>query len=293
MTKRAYLLLALASVLLCSLTLDELHAQTTHVFLSGHGLASNPCTFTQPCRSFQQAHNTVAAGGVIEILDPAAYGPIVINKSVSIQGRGFASIGGTEAIIIQASDGDRVSLRGLIIDGVGTGTNGIRVSRAGLVSIEDSIIRGYAVGIDFEAVASATLVVTKSTIVANNVGLKINTSGAGAAFSFVDLKGVNFISNQSDGLQQLQSANTSVADCMFVGNGNNGLSVTQGDIQVMNSVIANNGNTGVNVSPNNAVVTLDRTQLIHNLGGNWVGTVTSFGNNNIDSGPAPAVAALR
>jgi hypothetical protein len=43
----------------------------TRVFVAAQGSDSNPCTFSQPCRSFQKAHGMVAAGGEIDLLDPA------------------------------------------------------------------------------------------------------------------------------------------------------------------------------------------------------------------------------
>jgi hypothetical protein len=59
-------------------------AQAQRVFVSGLGLDSNPCTVTQPCRSFQHAHDTVAANGEIDVLDPAGYGPLTITHGISI-----------------------------------------------------------------------------------------------------------------------------------------------------------------------------------------------------------------
>ena len=51
MTKTA-LLLALIVTALASM---PAHAQPLRVFVSGLGLDTNPCTVTQPCRTFQQA----------------------------------------------------------------------------------------------------------------------------------------------------------------------------------------------------------------------------------------------
>src|SRR5262245_42597690 len=59
-------------------------AQPARVFVAAQGLDTNPCTFAQPCRSFQKAHDTVAAGGEINALDPADYGILTINKSISV-----------------------------------------------------------------------------------------------------------------------------------------------------------------------------------------------------------------
>jgi hypothetical protein len=69
MTKTTVLLAFIVSALASM----PAHAQR-RVFVSGLGLDTNPCTVTQPCRTFQQAYNTVAANGEIDVLDPAGYG---------------------------------------------------------------------------------------------------------------------------------------------------------------------------------------------------------------------------
>jgi hypothetical protein len=63
-----------ASLLVLSLIASPAEAQPTRVFVPAQGLDSNPCTFAQPCRTFQHAHDVVAAYGEIDALDPAGYG---------------------------------------------------------------------------------------------------------------------------------------------------------------------------------------------------------------------------
>src|SRR5262249_36847586 len=91
----------------------------TREFVSAPGSDGNPCSFAAPCRTFQHAHDTVAAGGEIDVLDPAGYGAVTITKSISIQGHGFsgisASSGGT-AITINAGTTGIVNLTGLLIE---------------------------------------------------------------------------------------------------------------------------------------------------------------------------------
>src|SRR5262249_4943843 len=108
-----------ASLLALNFISNPAQAQT-RVFVSATGSDSNPCTFAAPCRAFQHAHDVVAAGGEIDVLDPAGYGAVTITKAISIQGHGFAGIavpsGGT-GIFINAGAFDRVHLAGLLIDG--------------------------------------------------------------------------------------------------------------------------------------------------------------------------------
>src|SRR5437016_3814619 len=95
----------------------------SRVFVAAQGSDSNLCTFAAPCRTFQRAHDVVAANGEIDVLDPAGYGALTITKAISIQGHGFAGIAAPSgnAITVNAAGAAVVNLRGLLIDGVGSG----------------------------------------------------------------------------------------------------------------------------------------------------------------------------
>src|SRR5262245_29128598 len=110
-----------ASVLALTINVGLAQAQPTRVFVAAQGSDAYPCTFALPCRTFQRAHNVVAASGEIDVLDPAGYGAVTITKSLSIQGHGFAGLAVTSGvgITINAGATDKISLRGLLIDGVG------------------------------------------------------------------------------------------------------------------------------------------------------------------------------
>jgi len=73
-----------AFLLICCFTAQA----QSRVFVSGVGSDANPCSRTAPCRTFQQAHNVVSAGGEVVVLDPAGYGQVTITKSVNIIGDG-------------------------------------------------------------------------------------------------------------------------------------------------------------------------------------------------------------
>src|SRR5262245_7697886 len=57
-------------------------------YVSGTGSDSNPCSATAPCRTFRAALALTLAGGEIYVLNSADYGPVTINKSLSITGEG-------------------------------------------------------------------------------------------------------------------------------------------------------------------------------------------------------------
>src|SRR5262245_56423407 len=128
MRKTALTLSFIVTGFACLASAGPAAAQPTRVFVAAQGSDANACTFAAPCRTFQHAHDVVAAGGEVDVLDPAGYGALTITKSISIQGHDFAGMtvpnGGT-GITINAAATDTVSLRGLIIEGAGVGTNGI------------------------------------------------------------------------------------------------------------------------------------------------------------------------
>ena len=123
-------------------------AGPNRTWVSGKGTDSGPCPVTAPCRTFAFALTQTAAGGEIDVLDPAGYGTVTIAKAVSIvnDGVGVAAIGVSSgnAITINAGASDSVHLRGLTIEGLGSGTNvGIQFNTGGNLAIENCVVRNF------------------------------------------------------------------------------------------------------------------------------------------------------
>lgn len=137
-------------------------AQATRTWVSGVGDDANPCSRTAPCKTFAGAISKTAANGVINVLDPGAYGAVTITKSIAIEADGdFAGVlaSGTNGVVINAAATDNVVLRNIKFDGVGTGLNGIRVMSAGSVLVDHCVIADFVdYGIDIAPTASATKV---------------------------------------------------------------------------------------------------------------------------------------
>src|SRR5450631_1958835 len=93
-------------------------AQNARSFVSGHGSDAAACTLASPCRTLAAAFAVTNASGEIDVLDPAGYGALTINKAISIVNDGVGTAGvivpsaGT-GITINAGSSDAVSLRGL------------------------------------------------------------------------------------------------------------------------------------------------------------------------------------
>src|SRR5450432_688710 len=92
-------------------------AGLNRAWVSGHGVDQAGCGApVTPCRSLQYVHdNIVAAGGEIDILDPAGYGAVTITKAVSIVNDGVGTAGvqaaSGNAVTINAGANDTVYLR--------------------------------------------------------------------------------------------------------------------------------------------------------------------------------------
>ena len=128
----------------------------------------NPCSRTAPCKTFAGAISKTAAGGEINIIDPAGYGGVTITKSITINGGGsFASVlvSGTNGIIVNVGASDVVTIRNVSINGLGTGLSGIKMLGSGSLFVENVDIHQFAdKGIDFQPTGTAQLFVTNTAI---------------------------------------------------------------------------------------------------------------------------------
>jgi hypothetical protein len=160
------------AVLACGLSAAPAQAgPPNRTWVSGKGTDSDACALVAPCRTFAFALTQTAAGGEIDVLDPADYGTVTITKAVSIvnDGVGVAAIGAESGngVTINAGASDSVHLRGLTIDG--TGLYGILFTTGGTLEIENCVVRNFAnAGINIVPSTSSSFSVS-NTIVSNNL----------------------------------------------------------------------------------------------------------------------------
>src|SRR6516164_5719087 len=134
-------LTVLATALACSLASVPAHARA-RVFVASYGNDFNLCTFGSPCKTFQHAHDVVDAGGEITAIDSAGFGPVFINKAVSItsplgiEAGIVPNAGATTAIDVSAGPNDAVVLRGLTVVGGGAPA-GILFNSAASLTLEN------------------------------------------------------------------------------------------------------------------------------------------------------------
>jgi hypothetical protein len=290
--------LALTAALFC--LASAAHAQATRTWVSGVGDDANPCSRTAPCKTFAGAISKTAASGEINVLDPGGFGAVTITKALSIVNDGAIAgvlVSGTNGIIINAGVNDVVTLRGLDINGLGTGLNGIRFIAGKALRVQNCQIYGFQQGIDFEPnVLSAQLYVQDTSIHENSGnGILVLPAAGGSAKVSVDR--VHLENNGGDGFKSDATSGTisaTLRESVMAANGGNGIhsfspGATASIIMVdhcsaQNQSSAAPGGNGIfsDTGSGSSVLITDNT-----ISGNRVGvffsgsaTMTSFGNNH-------------
>jgi hypothetical protein len=188
-----------ASLLIVFTTLTA-QAQASRTWVSGVGDDVNPCSRTAPCKTCAGAIVKTAAGGEISVLDSGGFGSVTISKSITIDGTGMLAgvlASGTTGITINITEVkdpsiSAVRLRGLSINGIGTGLNGINIIAAGNVSVEDCVIDGFKTN---GILVGAGTVFVRNTTIRNNqtAGINVRTGKVGLADVAVVFNGVAFV----------------------------------------------------------------------------------------------------
>jgi hypothetical protein len=302
MTRTIFIAAGLALAITLSAVCAQ--AQAPRTFVSAAGSDSNPCSFAAPCRHFQAAVTATSAGGEVDALDPAGYGPITISQAITIEGQGWSYIAppaSGNGITINAVSGN-VVIHGVSLNGVGiTGsTNGIQFNSGGTLRVQNSVIRNFTDdGIQFSPDASGlSQLFVSNTLVSDNgaQGVFINPTGSGTTTGVLDH--VEIENNHLRGLQVTtfsQTINMTVSDSVIANNGESGINAnstgpTPISIMVRNSTIANNTNlgfeAGLEAANTGATILVTRSTITGNTTTAWAalsgGVVSSYGDNNID-----------
>jgi hypothetical protein len=248
MRKITLALAILGTTLVPALYTAPAHAQATRTWVSGVGDDANPCSRTAPCKTFAGAISKTANGGEINCLDPGGFGALTITKSITIicgeSGEAGVLVSGTPGITVAAQPGDRVVLRGLDLQGLGTGTNGINFISGLELIIDKCNIQAFATN-----------------------GVNVNTSTANAR---VIIKETFILGNGTNG-----TANTGGVTVT-----QNGGAIV---VQILNSVLEQNQNYGVQTSGASATVALANSFIFPSLN-IVSGQVVSVGPSNIIGG---------
>jgi parallel beta-helix repeat protein len=264
------------------------HAQATRTWVSGVGDDANPCSRTAPCKTFAGAISKTAVLGEINCLDSAGFGAVTITKSISIICNGVIGgilSAGTTGVIVNALSSDKIVLKGLDINGAGSGVNGIRVISASAVTIEDCTIQNTTGwGIQISNTALNQFQVTRVTATNNTLGgMQVRPANAGAVatgivtglISFKNGKGLEIDGSGGSTSRTIisQSSFNSNTTGINLVTGGTALSAMASDSLVQNSTTGISAGAGTSID-------ISRISLEGNSLG-VSGNVNSFGTNQL------------
>jgi len=278
------LVVVFACLVVVAIAAAPAHAQATRTWVSGVGDDANPCSRTAPCKTFAGAISKTATGGEINVLDPGGFGGVTITKSITISSEGFEAgvlVSGTNAIIINATTTSDVVLRGLDIEGLGTGLDGIKVL-GGLRSlhVEKCTVNAFrgtnGSGIEVAtSLAGTTQVFITDTIVRNNgqgTGGGIFLNPTGSAVVKASLDNVR-MENNTFGFKNQGSSTANVSHSVAAGNANAGFSVLNASA-FLNITGSSTNNNGTGIVCSNGTVRVGSTAVF----GNTTGVSTAGAN---------------
>ncbi|HEX4965360.1 MAG TPA: right-handed parallel beta-helix repeat-containing protein [Thermoanaerobaculia bacterium] len=273
------------------------NAQSSRTWVSSGGDDLNTCSRTAPCKTFAGALSKTSAGGIINVVDNGAYGPVTITQSVTIQSdESFAGIllaDGVTGIIVNAGDKDIVVLRGLSIDGQGLGIDGIRFLNGLSLTIENCLInRVTQKGINFSPAGGSQLYV-KNTVIRNNnfnagAGIVIQPGDAGSAEVTIDHVQIE---RNALGIEVDNHSKVSIRDSEISRSASDGIRAhstldVKGNVlvNVVGTLVNLNTGSGVKADGGGAILRIADTSIFDN-GGTGInpvngGVINSFGNNN-------------
>jgi hypothetical protein len=286
-------------------------AAVVRAWVSGHGNDVAGCGApTNPCRTLQYTHDSVvAAGGEIDILDPAGYGTLTITKAISIVNDGVGTAGvqasSGNGITITAGPSDVIRLRGLNIEGLNTAADGIQFNTGAYLSVEDCTVKDFTnAEINFQPTVVSHLYVSNSKIehtTGFGVGVWIvpSVSASAGANAMVEAAFEHVESTDNEAGILVNGANSNanvklrvtVADSMLSDNGIYGIYAGSGSgdastfVMVRDTTISNTGGNAIFLL-NDATVFVDRSTLSGNIDAFGVAgsgsTLGSYGNNSTD-----------
>jgi hypothetical protein len=277
----------------------ELSAQATRTFISGVGDDANPCSRTNPCKTFAGAISKTTAGGEINVLDPGGFGAVTITKAITIDATGVEAgvlSGSGNGIRVAAGATDRVFLRGLDFFGFGTGVDGIEFSSGLMLTVENCRISGFAHrGISIESSTANAQAYISNTVVRDqlNNGIVINPP---SVTNSVVLDHVQVINSAQAGLGLNPGSTAYVRDSEFSHNGASGILATGAAFLFFDSNDVSSNGVGLTLLSGASARLSGNNVTGNTVGFNTSGGVIhSFGNNQTagnDDGAQPTMVLV-
>ena len=233
-------------------------AAAPRTFVASYGSDANPCTITSPCRGFAAALAVTSQAGEIIVLDSAGYGPLTINKGVTITApagvyAGITAAPGQDAVIVNAPN-DYVVLRGLDIRGASSGVNGINFQAGMGLIVENCAVSymGYT-GIVVSAIDSRVAILGSTLRLNSQYGVAVNVGAT------VTIANSAIVQNSAMGITAI-----------------NGSGLTPLSLSVVDSVLTENGSFGIWVDASNPVSTVAVSITGTAIAGSTMGGVSAY-----------------
>jgi hypothetical protein len=292
-TRNTFTKLSLAmTVIAIVLLVSSRSAAANRTWVAPSGDDNNSCSNANPCKTFTGALAKTNAGGEIVVKESGGFGPVTINKSVTIDAGGkyagiqTSSSGPSYGVVIQTGNTDVVVLRGLTIKELGVGEVGIAAA-FGVLRVENCALSDFTA---FGIYVSAALTLFVQDTVISDCGLDAIIMAGGGSATIEHSRLVN----SGDGISLSAGGQITVRSTVASGN-RSGFSTFGGTLNLENCVISNN-DTGVTaeldsgsgptiVVISNSLVTNNQTGLLQTCvnAGCSAGTsvIYSRGNNTV------------
>lgn len=292
------IVIAAASVAAAGFFAPAANAATFRTAVSVSGVDTNPCTPAAPCRTISYALTQTSPGGEMYILSSGGYGPFTVTQAVTITAPtgtvAAISAGSGNGITVSAGATDLVILNGFLINGLGTGFQGVQVNSVGSLSVNNTTITGFTgYGINFNpnvGTGAATLNMANGSIYQNTTGtvnMQVTGGTANTTAARANFHGTVFSSNAI----VVQGENTTgrtqmlISECTLRYSAGINVTAAPGGvlIQVSKSNVFNTTNAFV-ANGGGATIAVEGSSLSHI---NTIATTTggasirSYGNNAV------------
>ena len=270
-------------------------AQLNRTAVSVLGNDANNCAVVTPCRSFARAVSQTNPGGEVVAVDSAGYGAFTADRTITVQAAPGVYAGITlssgNAVQITAGASDRIVLRGLTINGLGTAAAGVAFTGGGAeVQVENCLITGFA---NWGIISFYPIRVQDTIVRESEIGIHIDNAGGPVNAT---LERVQVQNSATYGVFSWRNAKVAVRDSIATLSGVGFRAADGGVLSVENSLATENA-TGVSAAiefSGGGTVRLSNSMIVNNTTGVLVGTgtVESWTNNKIRGNGTDLSAAL-
>lgn len=277
--------LVLGVVTACSLlaAAPAAEAQLNRTAASVAGNDANNCAPATPCRTIARAISQTNSGGEVVVLTSAGYGPFTVDRAITVEAAPGVYAGVTapsgNAIQVSAGSSDKVVLRGLTINGLGTGSAGVAFTGGGAeLHVENFVITGF---VNWGIISFLPIRVQNTIVRDSGIGIHIDNAGAPVDAT---LERVRLQNNAAQGVLAWRNARVTVRDSIATLN-NTGFRAMDGGVLNIENSLATENSTGVSSAANvtGGVLRISNTMVVNNTTGLDVGTGTmeTWVNNKV------------